>query len=88
MVQCIILHAVYTEHVLSICWSLTRGKNRCRVKPKEVYDESMKYQFIIKSKRGKDISWYNTNEQEILFRRGSCFVVTDRKGNTIYMEEV
>lgn len=55
---------------------------------KSVYDENMKYQFVIKSKRGKDISWYNENEKEILFRRGSGFIVTNREGNTIYMEEV
>ena len=32
LVLCMILHAVYTEHVISICWLLTRGKNWCCVK--------------------------------------------------------
>ena len=31
LVLCMILHAVYTEHVISICWLLTRGKNWCCV---------------------------------------------------------
>ena len=54
----------------------------------EVYDNTMDIQFIIKSKHGKDISSINENEKEILFKRNSKFIVTDRQGNTIYMEEL
>lgn len=55
---------------------------------KEVYDETMDIQFVIKSKRGKDISKWNPNESEILFKRGTFFGIVERKGNTIYMEEL
>ena len=53
-----------------------------------VYDESFKYQFVVESKTGRNIVAYNQNEQEILFGRETRFVVTDRKGDTIYMKEV
>lgn len=55
---------------------------------KGVYDESMKYQMIIRSKRAKDISSINDREDEVVFKRGSVFTVTARKGNTIYLEEI
>ena len=53
-----------------------------------VYDKNMNIQMIIKSKNGKDIRGYNSNEQEILFGRNSVFKVTNVINNTIYMEEV
>lgn len=52
------------------------------------YDDTMEYQFVIQSKRGKNIVRYNENEQEIVFGRNSIFVVLSREGNTIYMEEL
>ena len=55
---------------------------------KEVCDATMDIQFVIKSKRGKDISKWNPNESEILFKRGTFFGIVERKGNTIYMEEL
>lgn len=53
-----------------------------------VYDESFPIQYVIQSKHGKDIRVYNQQEQEILFKRNSKFLITKVKGNTIYMEEV
>lgn len=53
----------------------------------EIYDESMDIQFVITSKRGKDMREYNPNEKEILFHRGTTFTVARRDGNTIYLEE-
>lgn len=55
---------------------------------KKIYDERMKYQFIIESKTGRDISLINKGEQEVLFKTDCEFVITRREGNTIYMEEV
>ena len=52
------------------------------------YDDSFEYQFVIKSKHGKDISELNPDEREVLFKRGSFFIVVDRNGNTIYLEEM
>ena len=43
---------------------------------------------MIVSKHGKDLTGLNPNEQEILFRRDTCFVPTRIEGNTIYMEEI
>jgi SPP1 gp7 family putative phage head morphogenesis protein len=54
---------------------------------KVVYDSSMEIQMVIQSKHGKDISRWNSGEQEVLFRRKSSFFVTKVEGNTIYMEE-
>jgi len=53
-----------------------------------IYDDTMEYQFVIQSKRGRNITRQNENEQEIVFMRDSTFVIVDRVGNTIYMEEL
>lgn len=52
------------------------------------YDDSMKYQFVINSKSGRDVRNFNTEEQEILFKRGSMFKVTKRDGDVFFLEEV
>lgn len=54
----------------------------------EVYDETMSIQMIIKSKNGRDLRLYNEIEKEILFRRGTVFVVTKREENTIWLSEI
>ena len=55
---------------------------------KSIYDQSMAIQFIIKSKRGKNISDINKLEEEVLFRRESEFLVTNVNGNIFYLEEM
>jgi hypothetical protein len=47
------------------------------------YDESFKYQFVIKSKTGRDMRKYNPDEREILFKRKTLFFIIKREGNTI-----
>lgn len=54
----------------------------------DTYDESFPIQYIIKSKHGRNISRYNNKEKEILFKRGSRFLVVKVEGNTIWMEEI
>lgn len=54
----------------------------------EVYDADMTYQFVILSKHGKDMTAYNPQEKEIIFKRDSVFVVTKREENTFYLEEI
>ena len=54
----------------------------------EVYDDSFQIQYVIQSKNGRDIRKYNSTEKEILFERGSSFIVTRVDGHTIYMEEL
>ena len=54
----------------------------------EVYDDSFQIQYVIQSKNGRDIGKYNSTEKEILFERGSSFIVTRVDGHTIYMEEL
>ena len=55
---------------------------------KEVYDETMDIQLVLKVKHGKDISQWNENESEVLLRRGSYFYVTKVEGKTIFLEEI
>lgn len=53
-----------------------------------IYDESMDIQMEITSYTGKDIRVYNPDESEILFRRGTKFIVTDIKNGVIMMREL
>jgi len=55
---------------------------------KEIYDDTMDIQMVIQAKHGKDISLLNPQEKEVLFRRGSQFVVTKIENGVIYMEEL
>ena len=55
---------------------------------KEVYDESFKYQMVIKSKRGVDLAGFNDMEKEVLFKRGTFFRVFKRDKDIIYLEEL
>lgn len=52
------------------------------------YDPSMEYQLIIRSNHGKDMRKYNPLEMEIIFRRGTRFLIKKCEGNTIYLEEM
>lgn len=54
----------------------------------EVYDESFPIQYVIQSKTGRDMREYNPNEFEVLFKRGTEFVISRVDGNIIFMEEV
>lgn len=54
----------------------------------EVYDDGMDIQLVIQSKRGRDMRKYNPTEQEVLFERGSTFVIEKREGKTIWMTEL
>ena len=40
---------------------------------KEIYDDNDNLRFIIKSKTGRDISMFNENEKEVLFKRNTKF---------------
>ena len=40
---------------------------------KEIYDDNDNLRFIIKSKTGRDISMFNENEKEVLFKRNTRF---------------
>lgn len=53
-----------------------------------VYDESFPIQYVIQSHTGRDIRSFNPQEGEILFPRGSRFLVSKIEGHTIFMEEV
>ena len=54
----------------------------------EVYDASFPIQYVIQSKTGKDLRFYNPDESEILFGRNTYFRITKIEGHTIYMEEI
>lgn len=55
---------------------------------KSIYDDSMDVQLVIKAIHAKDISVWNVSEQEVLFGRNSYFIVKNRRGNIIFMEEI
>lgn len=55
---------------------------------KSVYDPNMDIQIVMKSKKGKDISRWNGNEDEVLFKKKSKFIVTGRQDTTIFLEEI
>lgn len=44
--------------------------------------------FTIESKHGRDVSRYNNEEKEILFKRGTRFRVISVRGNRVHLEEV
>lgn len=54
----------------------------------EIYDDTMDIQMIIQCKNGRDLRAYNPSEQEILFQRGTWFLVEKREGNTIWLTEI
>lgn len=43
---------------------------------------------IITSRHGKDMTMFNAGEREVLFPRDTWFHVTKVSGHTIYMEEI
>lgn len=68
---------------------LSTGKNQAKIKSKfSPYANQTSLDFIIKSKRGKDLRRYNDEEKEILFDRKSKFKVVSITRNTIRLAEV
>ncbi len=53
----------------------------------EIYDDTMDIQYIIESKNGKNLTTINSNEQEVLFKKDTCFIITKIEDQTIYMKE-
>lgn len=54
----------------------------------EIYDDSMKVQMIIKSKKGRDMRSFNKNEKEVLFPRNTKFIVEKVEGDKIWLKEI
>ncbi len=54
----------------------------------QIYDDGFPIQYVILSKKGRDMREYNPTEFEVLFQRNSEFKVVQVDGRTIYMEEV
>ena len=57
-------------------------------KDKEIYGGDMPIQYVIRSKNGADITKFNPEEQEILFKTDTKFIVTKVENNIIYLEEL
>ena len=67
---------------------LSTGKNQAKIKSKfSPYANQTSLDFVIESKRGKDLRRYNDEEKEILFNRGSKFKVVSVTGKTIRLVE-
>ena len=54
----------------------------------ELYDDTMDILMVIQSKKGCDFREYNPSEKEVLFRRGSLFIVEKREGNILWLTEM
>ena len=53
----------------------------------EVYDETFDIQMIIEGKSGRDLRGYTSFENEVLYPRGTEYVVAKREGNTLWLRE-
>ena len=53
-----------------------------------VYDSSFDIQMTIQCKRGRDMRQINPEEQEILFPRGTPFLVERKEGNRLWLTEL
>ena len=55
---------------------------------KNVYDENDDLRFIIKSKTGRDVSMFNINESEVIFKRNTKFRIISsyNKDKKLYIE--
>lgn len=68
---------------------LSTGKNQAKIKSKfSPYTNETSLDFVIQSKRGRDLRRYNSEEKEILFDKGSRFKVVSVSGKTIRLAEV
>lgn len=65
---------------------LSTGTNSSKIKSKFKGDTAVT--FPIKSKTGRDLRRYNSEKREVLFRKGTSFKVSSRRGNHITLEEV
>jgi len=67
---------------------VSTGKAKTQVDKKFTTSSAPSLKFTIESKTGRDVSHYNNEEKEILFKRGTRFRVVSVKGNNIHLSEV
>ena len=67
---------------------LSTGKVKAKIDRKFTSTDYPSIKFTIKSKTGRNVSRYNSEEKEILFGRGTKFKVTSVKGNHVSLSEL
>lgn len=67
---------------------VSTGKVKSKIDKKFTSSMVPSFSFTIDSKTGRDVSRYNNEEKEVLFRRGTKFHVVSVKGNKIHLREV
>lgn len=64
------------------------GKIKTKIDRKFTSSNGNNIKFTIDSKTGRDLSRYNDEEHEVLFKRGTRFRVVSVRGNNIHLQEV
>ena len=67
---------------------LSTGRDKGRIERKFTSTDFPSLKFTIQSKTGRNISRYNDEEKEVLFKRGTKFKVISVRGNRISLVEV
>lgn len=67
---------------------LSTGKVQSRINRKFTESGAPSIRFTIDSKTGRDLSRYNNEEYEVLFKRNTRFRVVSVKGSNVHLKEV
>lgn len=67
---------------------LSAGKVKSKIDRKFTDSDYPSLKITIDSKTGRDVSRYNDEEREVVFRRGTKFRVISVRGNNIHLREV
>ena len=64
------------------------GKIKTKIDRKFTSSDGNSIKFKIDSKTGRDLSRYNDEEYEVLFKRGTRFKVVSVRGNNVHLQEI
>ena len=67
---------------------VSTGKKKGKIDKKFTSTMVPSIRFTIESKTGRDVSHYNDEEEEIVFRRKTKFRVLSVKGNNVHLQEI
>ena len=67
---------------------ISTGKVKTKIDKKFTTSYAPSLKFTIESKTGRDVSHYNNEEREVVFKRNTKFRVVSVKGNNIHLKEV
>lgn len=67
---------------------ISTGKVKTKIDKKFTTTYAPSIKFTIESKTGRDVSRYNDEEKEVVFKRNTRFRVVSVKGNNVHLREV